>query len=97
MATTSAQFLIEYPEFLPLSEEQTALVPAVLARAERRIGDSWDADVRDDIVYLQCAHMLSLTPSGRNAKLSAPGKPTAYQEELCERKKGHAFGRMRIV
>ncbi|MES2384525.1 MAG: hypothetical protein V4593_08245 [Pseudomonadota bacterium] len=97
MAVTAESFLEAYPEFQPLAEEQVALVPAVLARAERRIGDAWPADVRDDIVELQAAHMLSLTPAGRNARLSEPGKPTAYQEELCERKKGFAFGRARIV
>jgi hypothetical protein len=97
VAVTVNSFLEAYPEFTALSEEQVLLVPAILARAERRIGDSWEEEIRDDIVELQAAHMLALTPAGRAAKLSSPGEPTAYQEELMVRKKGHAFGRMRIV
>src|SRR5688572_7923419 len=97
MAVTVESFIEAFPEFTTLSEEQTALVPAVLARAERRIGDSWSDEIRDDIVELQAAHMLAMSPAGRNAKLSEPGVKTAYEEELALRKKAHAFGRMRIV
>lgn len=77
--------------------EDVALIPAVIARAELRIGNTWRADVRDAIVELQTAHMLALSPSGRNAKLSMPGEPTAYECELKERKKGNAFALYRIV
>jgi hypothetical protein len=77
--------------------EDAPLIAAVIARAERRIGDLWPAEVRDDIVELQAAHMLALSPAGRNAKLSEPGMPTAYECELKERKKGNAFARLRIV
>lgn len=95
MTVTAASFLEAFPEFAPMHETDATLIPAVLARAERRIGDHWREDLRDDIVELQTAHMLALMPSGRNAKLSEPGKPTAYQEELACLKKGNAFGRYR--
>lgn len=98
MAVTADSFLEVFPEFLPLHEEQETLIPAVLARAERRIGDNWPSDEdRDDAVELQAAHMLALSPAGRNAKLSEPGQPTAYQQELACLKRGNAFAKSRIV
>jgi hypothetical protein len=97
MAVTAESFLVAFPEFEPLNTEYEDLIPAVLERAERRIGDVWREDLRDDIVELQTAHMLSLTPAGRNAKLSEPGKPTAYECELKRLKSGNAFAKLRIV
>jgi uncharacterized protein DUF4054 len=97
VTVSAASFLVAYPEFAPMHAEDATLIPAVLARAERRIGNVWREDLRDDAVELQCAHMLSLMPSGRNAKLSEPGKETAYQCALKELKSGNAFARYRIV
>lgn len=98
MAVTVESFLEAYPEFIPLSETQTALVAAVLARAEVRIGNNWDSDEqRDLVVELQCAHMLSLSPAGRSAKLSEPGTKTSYECELHQIKKGNAFAKLRVV
>ncbi len=97
MAVTVDSFLEAYPEFAPMHAEDETLVPAVLARAERRIGNVWTESVRDDIVELQLAHMLALMPAGRNAKLSEPGSPTAYECDLKERKKGNSFAKYRIV
>lgn len=97
MAVTAASFLVAHPEFEPLNTEDPDLITAVLARAERRIGDIWREDLRDDIVELQCAHMLAMTPAGRNARLSKPGAPTAYQHELKCLKRGNAFAKLRIV
>lgn len=96
MAVTADSFLEAYPEFQALHEEDAALVPAVIARAELRIGDTWRETLRDIAVELQAAHMLALSPAGRNAKLSEPGKPTAYWSELQCLKKGNAFGRFRV-
>jgi len=92
VAVTAASFLVAYPEFALLDE---GYVTAVLARAERRIGDHWREDLRDDIVELQTAHMLALSPAGRNAKLSEPGKPTAYEADLKMLRKGNGFGHYR--
>lgn len=97
MAVTVESFLVAYPEFVPMHTEDAPLVAAVLARAERRIGDLWPATIRDDVVELQAAHMLALSPAGRNAKLSEPGTKTAYECELHERKRGNAFARLRVV
>ena len=95
MTVTAESFLEAFPEFLPLHAEDEALVPAVIARAELRIGDIWRESLRDIAVELQAAHMLALSPAGRNAKLSEPGKPTAYWAELQCLKKGNAFARFR--
>jgi hypothetical protein len=97
VTATVAGFLVEYPEFEPLHAEDDALVTAVLARAERRIGSAWPEEVRDDIVYLQCADTLSRTPMGRNANLSKQGEPTTYSDDLKDRKKAFACGRSRVV
>ena len=99
MAVTTAQLLIEYPEFVPLHAEDSALVDAVLARADRRISVTWPADTRADMVMLQAADMLARTPMGRNAKLSSPDYRvrTSYAEELAERRKAFAFARLRIA
>jgi hypothetical protein len=97
MAVTVDSFLLAYPDFAPMHDADVTLVPAMLARAELRIGSAWPTDIRDSIVELQTAHMLSLMPAGRNAKLSEPGKPTSYQLELKERKTAFAYARSRIV
>lgn len=96
-APTAASFLIDYPEFAPLHAAASALVDAVLARADRRITAEWPAGTRDDMVKLQAADMLARTPMGRNAQLSEPGKPTTWGEDLLERKKAFACARSRIV
>lgn len=99
MTVTATTFLIDYPEFEPLHAEDSALITAVLGRAERRITPSWPEDTRDDMVSLQAADMLARTPMGRNAKLSSPDYRvrTSYAEELDQRKKAYAFGRSRVV
>lgn len=97
MAVDAAQFLIDYPEFEPLHQEDAAMVEAACARAERRIGDTWDANVRDDIVKLQAAAMLANTPAGRAARLSEPGMESSYHCELKERKKAHAYANTRVT
>jgi hypothetical protein len=97
MAVTAASFLVAFPEFAPMHSEDAALVPAVLARAELRVGNIWRENLRDHIVELTCAHMLAMMPSGRNAKLSMPGAKTAYQEDLCMLAKSNAFGKYRVV
>ncbi len=95
MTVTAASFLVAYPEFAAIHEADETLVPAVLERAELRIGDMWRDGLRDVAVELQTAHMLALSPAGRNAKLSEPGQPTAYQRDLQQLKRGNAFGRFR--
>lgn len=97
MAVTTSQFLVSYPEFEPIHQEDSAMVDAAVARAERRLGDQWDAGVRDDIVMLQAAAMLANTPAGRAARLSEPGKESSYHCELKERKKAHAFALNRVA
>ncbi len=97
MATTTAQLIIEYPEFAVLNEQDAAYVTAVLARAERRVSPTWPADTRDDMVYLRAAHMLALSPMGRDAKLSDKHGVTSYGQELQARIAANAVGRGRVV
>jgi hypothetical protein len=93
---TSAAFLIIFPEFVALNAEDPTLVTAALARADRRVSDSWGTR-RDDVIALTTAHQLALSPWGRNARLVAKDGTTTYGEELKEWKRGHAFARNRIV
>ncbi len=97
MTVTADSFVATYREFEPLHEQDEALVESYIAMAERRISPSWPEDTRDDMVMLQAAHMLSMSPMGRNARLSEPGKKTAFQEDLELRKKAHAYARSRVV
>lgn len=100
--TTAAQLIIEYPELAPLYAEDPAPVAAALARAERQTSADWDSTTRNDQVYLLAAHLLALSPMGRNARLSAPSSKdgvyvSTYQDELQRRKAANAFARSRIV
>jgi hypothetical protein len=97
VAHTVASFIADYAEFAPMAETDETLVAAYLARAERRIGSAWPAAVRDDIVALQCAHMLALSPWGRNARMSDASGASAYGDDLALRKKGFACARSRVV
>jgi hypothetical protein len=97
VAVTTESFLEAYPEFEVVSEQHPALLPAILARAERRISVSWPTETRDDVVELQIAHMLAMSPAGRNAKLSEPGGCSAYEEELKLRKRANALAKLRVV
>jgi hypothetical protein len=49
------------------------------------------------MVMLVAADMLAKGPWGRNANLKEPGKPSAYAEEIKERKLAETCGRSRIV
>jgi hypothetical protein len=97
VAVLSADFLINYPDFAPLGQTDATLITAVLARAERRVSPTWTAATRDDMVMLVAADMLAKGPWGRNANLKEPGKPSAYAEEIKERKLAETCGRSRIV
>lgn len=93
---TGAEFVVDFPEFAALLAEDPALITAALARAERRVSDSWDTR-RDDIVKLTAAHSLALHPWGRNARLSEKDGSTTYGADLAVMKKGHACARSRAV
>jgi hypothetical protein len=97
---TVANFLIDYPEFQPLHDEDGGAVflAAVLARADRHISPSWPEETRADAVFLQCADNCAQSPMGRNAKLSEKGDAeTSYAKELRCRKTAFAAGRSRVV
>jgi hypothetical protein len=101
-APDAADFLDEYPEFRPFQipspgTDGVNYIQAVLNRADRRIGVSWDENVRDDIVMLQAACMLANSPAGRAAKMVNAGSDSSYDMALKERKKANAFAKMRIV
>lgn len=95
---TTAEFLVLFHEFAALAVEDggTELIDGALARAARRVSDSW-GDKRDDVIGLTTAHMLALSPWGRNARLSDAKNVTTYGVELDAMKRGHAFARHRVV
>lgn len=97
MAIDADTFILEYSEFEPIHSEDADLVERVVARADRRVSVSWTAETREDMVFLVAADMLAKGPWGRNARLSEPGKPTAYACEIRERKLAYAMGLARIV
>lgn len=92
----SAAFVVIFPEFSALLAEDAALIAAALARAERRVSDSW-GDRRDDVVALTTAHQLALSPWGRNARMVSKDGSTTYGDELSNWKRGHACARNRAV
>ncbi len=97
MAVTAESFIAAYPEFREIHAEDAGLVALHLARAEILVGDIWRENLRDQIVELRTAHRLALSPAGRNAKLSEPGAPTAYERDLKCLMRGNAFARLRTV
>ena len=97
MTVTAASLVLNYPEFTTIHAEDAPYIEAVVARADRRVSVSWPEETRDDQVMLVAAEMLACGPWGRNAKLTEPGQPTAFQTELKERKRANALGRGRIV
>lgn len=97
MAATTAQLVIEYPEFAVMNDQDPAYVAAVLARADRRTSPTWPSDTRDDMVYLRAAHILALSPMGRDAKLSDKHGVTSYGQELAARIAANGVGRGRVV
>lgn len=97
MAVTSAEFLVDYPEFVPLNAEDAPLIVAVLARAERRVSPTWPEATREDRVKLTAAVMLARGPWGRNARLSNNDGVTCYDKDLLDNAKAHAVGRSRVV
>jgi hypothetical protein len=96
MALAVADFLKVFPEFNALYAEDPTYVSAALARAERRVSDSW-GDRRDDVVGYTAAHQLALSPYGRNARMIDGKNVSTYSVELEKMKKGHACARMRSV
>ncbi len=91
---TKEAFLDAYPEFVVADSQEPALVPAKLAEAEKNVSDIW-GDKRDDIVGLTAAHLLAISPFGRNAKLSSEKGTSTWGDQLKARRRafGCALGR----
>lgn len=80
---TNPEFLTRYPEFKGAEEEFQGLVDACLAEAELAVSDQW-LTKRDQVVGLEAAHRLAITPFGRTAKLSSALGKSTYGEQLCK-------------
>jgi hypothetical protein len=78
---TRAAFLAVFPEF---ASTDTALIDAALVEAETLVGDTWGAR-RDQIVGLEAADRLYVSPMGRNAR--ATGEPVSTYAKRLERLK----------
>lgn len=86
---TKPEFLASYPEFAVIDTEEPTIVPAKLAEAEGAVSDMWEGR-RDEIVGLETAHRLAITPFGRNAKLSSSMGKSTYGEQLKQRRRAFA-------
>lgn len=86
---TLEEFLETYPEFDVINREEPTIVPAKLAEADRSVSDTWGAK-RDDIVGLTTAHLLAISPFGRNAKLSSSMGKSTWGEQLKQRRRAFA-------
>lgn len=84
---TLAEFRTLYPEFEPTPD---AMLAAALADAESRVGDSWGAGNRDEIVGLETAVRLAAGPMGRAAQLQRREGVSTYEEQLQQRKEANA-------
>ena len=90
---TKTQFETAYPEFA--DGEFPAMIDAALVAAEARVSDTFVGALRDQIVALECAHALAITPFGRNAKLSSAAGESTYGTQAKRIRTAHvcAIGR----
>jgi hypothetical protein len=82
-------FFIRFPEFEPADLEFSGMIDAALAEAELAVADSW-GDKRPQVVGLEAAHRLAITPFGRNAKLSAVDGSSTYGKQLAKMRRAFA-------
>lgn len=83
---TQSDFLVLFPEFSPVAEQQPGLIPATIAQVELRVSDSW-GDEREEIIGLETAASIAAGPQGRAAQLlPAKDGTTTYSRILAERK-----------
>lgn len=79
MAVTYADFVGRFPEFEPAD---TDMVTEVIAEATRRISSEEFEDATDDAVRYLAAHLLSTSPFGRQARMTAKDGSSTYEKEL---------------
>ena len=82
---TADDFLVLFPEFAAVAEQQPLLIPAVIAQVELRVSDSWLGE-REEIIGLETAASIAAGPMGRAAQLIAKDGTTTYSRALAERK-----------
>jgi hypothetical protein len=82
---TQSDFLVLFPEFSPVAEQQPGLIPATIAQVELRVSDSWGAE-REEIIGLETAASIAAGPQGRAAQLIAKDGTTTYSRALAGRK-----------
>lgn len=92
MALTRSAFRTLYSEF---DRVEDATVDAKLAEAEDRLSEDYFGDRFDNAHGLMTAHLIAISPAGRQARLDpkkAEGNTTTYQRELGELLKENAPG-----
>lgn len=78
---TAAEFLVRYPEFVRIP---TTLIDARIADAAERVdAATWDTEYAHG-VCLWAAHLLSISPSGQNARLASDKADTTYARAFAE-------------
>lgn len=92
---THDQFITRYPEFSPADVEFPGMIDAAMAEAMLAVSDQWGAKT-DQVIGLETAHRLAITPFGRTAKLSSSLGKSTYGNQLCEMRIAFACGLSRM-
>lgn len=78
MALTVSEFLDRFPEFKPAYDNTPAMVQNAIDQAHRRTpADIW-GDREDDAQGWLAAHLLAISPFGREASLVNQDGSTSY-------------------
>lgn len=91
MAIDRATLIVRWPEFTPLPSTQ---VDAATAAMDRDIAADFGgtALIREDYGLLRACDSLAISPSGRAARLSEPGKITTYAVKVAEYERANLSG-----
>lgn len=94
MAISLERFIGRYPEF---SDAPPDTIEAALAESDRATSDSWLGGRRDDAVMLRTAHVASMSPWGRDARLMNKDGSTIYGRLLEELIVANCVGKFRLA
>ncbi len=75
MAIDVATFVTRFPEF---TSAASAEVTVVLAEAQRRVDQAVFDDKYEEAVFYKAAHLLAISPFGRNARMVSKAGTTTY-------------------
>ena len=91
MAIDRATLIVRWPEFASLPDAQIDAAAAAMDR-DTAADFGGSALIREDYGLLRACDSLAISPSGRKARLSAPGKATVYAVKLEEYERANLSG-----